>query len=60
MKMVNLNVFKSAEHGNDFENACLALVFFVIEVFQNCPLKTIHVKSMHVTLQLYKTLCIPG
>ena len=54
--MVNLNIFKGAEHGNDNENACLALVFFVIEVFQNCPLKTIHVKSMHVTLQLYKTL----
>ena len=50
MKMVNLNVFKSAEHGNDFENACLALVFFVIEVLQNCPLKTMHVKSMYAHL----------
>ena len=51
--MVNLNVFKGAEHENDNENASLALVFLVIEVFQNCPLKTMHAKSMHAQLEVF-------
>ena len=32
--MVNLNVFKGAEHGNDNENASLALVFLLLKFFR--------------------------
>ena len=34
MKMVNLNVFKGAEDGNDNENASLALVFLLLKFFR--------------------------
>ena len=32
--MVINNVFKGAEHGNDNENACLALVFLLLKFFK--------------------------